>query len=331
MESIIHEILYLNETTDMSLSSILYKVLSKYNFELKKNELVSINDSWQIVLISYFERMLIKGMSKGSINNYKCILKNALSIIGKPLSEITTDDISLYITYKKNICNCSLRYLDNIKKVLNSFFTWCYKNKYVLFNPVDGVDDIKVPEKKVYGFTDEEVEQMRNACENTRYKLRNRCIVELLNSLGIRCGELINLNVEDIDLNNCSGVIYHGKGDKERIFYFSKITRYYLKKYLKLRNINETDNVPLFVNNKNKRFAGADGIENIISTLGKYSGVKHAHPHRFRHTFITNCINKGMRIEDTKQLVGHSNIENTMIYYDENMSKVRDSYNKLYS
>ena len=324
MEKAITEILFMvSQGKDLEVA--LHTVLSRYTMESKENALVVQEDSWQEDLMFYLKRKILEGKSKGSIENYKYVITCFFQFVNKAVRDVTADDIQLYLSYKKNVNGSGDKYLCSIRTVLNGFFIWCIKNHVIEHNPMDAVAQVKVHKKHVKGYTSEELERMRRACDAGRYPIRDRAILELLDSSGMRCNELIQLNIEDIDLNSLEGIIHHGKGDKERVFYFSEVAAMYIREYLK----DYQGDGALFVTNRGTRFGSDSAVERMVKQWGKVGHVAGATPHRFRHTFITRCIDKGISIEDTRQLVGHENIGTTERYYDHNQSRVKAEHARL--
>jgi site-specific recombinase XerD len=267
----------------------------------------------------------LEGKSKGSVENYKYILTCFFQSVNKAVRNITADDIQLYLSYKKNVSGSGDKYLSAIRTVLSCFFSWALTANIIDTNPVEAVPRVKIRKKHVKGYTNEELERMRRACEKGRNGLRDRAILELLDSSGIRCNELIQLDIDDIDLNALEGIVHHGKGDKERVFYFSEVAAMYIKEYLKTYNGDGA----LFVSNRGTRFGDDSSVERMVKQWGKVGGVVGATPHRFRHTFITRCIDKGISIEDTRKLVGHESISTTEGYYDHNQSRLKAEHARL--
>ena len=328
MNELISQILALYEHSGQSLQSVLLSVLSNYNFSKKKDELCTSDSSWQQIVYAYLKKLYIHGLSQGTLSNYKCLLTNMFRVVGKPVDKVTSEDFEAYLAYKKNVGGCGPNYLEDIRRVINKFYNWCWKERYINYNPLDLIDHIRVPKKKVHSYSECELERMRISCDQTRYPIRNRAIVELLDSSGIRAHELLSLNIGDIDLNMCTGLVRKGKGAKERKIRFSKVAAYYIQQYLNGRNSLKSSD-PLFISHTGSRFADSTSVGCLIKSIAKIGGVEDAKPHRFRHTFITRCINRGMRIEDVQNLVGHENIETTKIYYDENIQKADEAYNRI--
>lgn len=326
MEKAITEILYL-VSIGRGLEVALHTVLSKYTMERNDYALMTMEEAWREDLATYMKRKLIEGRSPKSVKNYQFIITCAMEHINKPTDRVTAEDIQMYLLYKKNVDGSSDKYVSGIRIVLNGFFEWARKGGIIKANPVDGVAHVKVRKKHVKAFTEEELERMRIACDKGRNHVRDRAMLELLDSSGMRCNELIQLDIEDIDLDAREGTIRHGKGGKERTFYFSKVAAMYIRAYL--QQYKGTDGA-LFVSEKSKqRFRSDSSVEQIVKNWGKAAGVQGAKPHRFRHTFITRCIDKGISVQDTRILAGHENVETTMGYYDDNHSKVKEEHNRL--
>ena len=326
MERAITEILFM-VSQGKELKVALYTVLSKYTMTSNDNALMVMERSWEEDLMLYLKRKAIEGKSENTLDNYRYLLRSFFETINKPVKDITADDIQLYIMYKKNVNGSSSKYLCDIRTKLNGFFLWAWKNKIIDCNPMEAVAQIKVYEKHIDSYSEEELERMRRVCDEGRNKVRDRAMFELLDSSGIRCDELIKLNICDLDLDEREGVIYHGKGNKKRKFLFSKVAAMYLKEYLK--TYNGVDGA-LFVSSRTKRrFADDSAIESLVSSWGKRSGVLNARPHRFRHTFITRCIDKGISMEDTRILAGHKDVSTTAKYYDDNFRRVKLEHTRL--
>lgn len=173
-------------------------------------------------------------------------------------------------------------------------------------------------------YSDENLEIMRDDCAN----LRDLAMIDLLNSTGMRVGELVRLNIEDIDFNERECVVF-GKGDKERKVYFDAKTKIHLQKYLNSRN---DDNKALFVTLlKPYNRLQISGVEIRMRQLGRKLNINKVHPHKFRRTLATRAIDKGMPIEQVQQLLGHQKIDTTMQYAMVNQNNVKLAHKKCIS
>ncbi len=231
---------------------------------------------------------------------------------------MTTFDVRNYLANEKvrGLSNVSL---ENTRTTLSAFFQWMANEEYIEKNPCSAVKPIKCTKEIKHPFSIVEQDLIKNNCEN----LKERAIVELLLSSGVRVSELVDLEVSDIDFNNRSVRIKHGKGDKERVTYVNDLTHSYLVKYLMDSGI-ETG--ALFQTNHHKYTPS--GIRTMLNRLAKRAKVENVHPHRFRRTFATTLASRGMDIQDIKTLMGHTDINTTMLYVTSSDIKVNNSYRK---
>lgn len=216
---------------------------------------------------------------------------------------------------------CSKANLDNIRRILSSFFTWLEDESYILKNPVRRIHKIRVDRNVKETYSDEAMERMRDEC----HSLRDLAIIDLLASSGMRVGELVHLNREDIDFENRECIVF-GKGSKERPVYFDARTKIHLKNYLDSRT---DDNPALFVSLlKPYNRLQISGVEIRLRSLGRELGIPKVHPHKFRRTLATRAIDKGMPIEQVQRLLGHTQIDTTMQYAMINQKNVKVSHQK---
>lgn len=264
----------------------------------------------------------IEGCSKRTIKYYKDIIEKFLNNIGKSIKEITTDDIRLYLAYYKENSNCNTVTMDNLRRVFSSFFAWLENEDYIIKSPVRRIHKVKTAVTVKETFSDENIEKMRDKCSN----IRELAIIELLLSTGMRVGELVNLNIEDLNIEDRSCVVL-GKGNKQREVYFDARTKIHLKQYLSTRSDN---NRALFVSKiRPYNRITISTIETLIRQLGKELNIKKAHPHKFRRTMATMAIDKGMPIEQVQKLLGHTKIDTTMHYAMVNQANVKFSHRKF--
>ena len=263
----------------------------------------------------------VEGCSERTIMYYHSTIDKMLNVVNKKIEFISTDDLRKYLADYKDNNNASKTTIDNVRRVLSSFFSWLEDEDYILKNPVRRIRKIKTKKVVKEVISDENFEILRDSCSN----VRDLAMIELLASTGIRVGELVNLNIDDVLFNERECVVL-GKGDSERIVYFDAKTKIHLLKYLE----NRTDNNPaLFVSFKKpyKRL-GINGVERRIRELGNGANIKKVHPHKFRRTMATNAIDKGMPIEQVQKLLGHVQIDTTMQYAMVNQSNVKISHRK---
>lgn len=286
--------------------------------ETRKKEEQDTNEKY---INSFLSAKEIEGCSPRTIQYYQDNIKNLISKLNKPIKGITTEDIRNYLSDYKEINNCSSVTIDNIRRIFSSFFSWLEDEDYIIKSPVRRIHKVKTASIIKETFTDENIEKMRDECKN----IRNLAMIELLFSTGIRVGELVNLNKEDINFEDRSCIV-QGKGNKQREVYFDARTKIHLIQYLNIRKDN-TD--ALFVSrNKPHQRLSISGVELIVRKLGVNTNINKVHPHKFRRTLATMAIDKGMPIEQVQKLLGHVKIETTMHYAMVNQNNVKISHRK---
>ena len=286
--------------------------------EIKKKEEQNTNEKF---INSFLSAKEIEGCSQRTISYYKENIQRLISKLEKPIKGITTEDIRNYLSNYKETSNCGSVTIDNIRRVFSSFFAWLEDEDYIIKSPVRRIHKVKTASIIKETFTDENIEKMRDECKN----IRNLAIIELLISTGMRVGELVNLNIEDLNFEDRSCVV-QGKGNKQREVYFDARAKIHLMQYL---NIRKDDNKALFVSkNKPHQRLSISGIELIVRKIGIKTDVNRVHPHKFRRTLATMAIDKGMPIEQVQKLLGHVKIETTMHYAMVNQNNVKISHRK---
>lgn len=286
--------------------------------EIKKKEEQNTNEKF---INSFLSAKEIEGCSQRTISYYKENIQRLISKLEKPIKGITTEDIRNYLSNYKETSNCGSVTIDNIRRVFSSFFAWLEDEDYIIKSPVRRIHKVKTASIIKETFTDENIEKMRDECKN----IRNLALIELLISTGMRVGELVNLNIEDLNFEDRSCVV-QGKGNKQREVYFDARAKIHLMQYL---NIRKDDNKALFVSkNKPHQRLSISGIELIVRKIGIKTDVNRVHPHKFRRTLATMAIDKGMPIEQVQKLLGHVKIETTMHYAMVNQNNVKISHRK---
>ena len=211
--------------------------------------------------------------------------------------------------------------MDNIRRILSSFFSWLEDEDYIIKSPVRRIHKVKTSKTIKETHTDENLELMRDNC----VELRDLAMIDMLASTGMRVGEMVLLNRSDIDFNERECVVV-GKGDKERMVYFDARTKLHLQSYLDSR----TDSDPaLFVSlrSPHKRLT-IGAIELRLREMGRKLGISKVHPHKFRRTLATMAIDKGMPIEQLQRLLGHQRIDTTLQYAMVKQSNVKLAHRK---
>lgn len=277
-----------------------------HNIEVAKSEESQKNE--QIDLVSVFiAAKRIEGCSEKTLSYYNKTIDAMLISVKKTVQCITTEDIRQYLTEYQVKRGSSRVTIDNIRRILATFYSWLEDEDYIVKSPVRRIHKVKTAKVIKDTYTDEALEQMRDNCDS----LRDLAIIDLLASSGMRVGELVALNRDDINFNERECVVF-GKGNKERLVYFDARTKIHLLNYLNSR----TDSNPaLFVTLRspyNRLQIG--GVEVRLRQLGRRLLIPKVHPHKFRRTLATSAIDKGMPIEQVQQLLGHQKIDTTMHY-----------------
>ena len=314
---------HLSEIQIYELNRNLRVILSDFEVvKIDKNLPVEVSKENQKLLVSFLSAKEIEGCSQKTITYYKNTIVKMLDEVNLKIENIATDDLRKYLSDYKNQSNVSKSTIDNIRRVLSSFFSWLEDEDYIVKNPVRRIHRIKTKNAVKEVLSDENFEVLRDNCNN----IRDLAIIELLASTGIRVGELVNLNINDVSFNERECLVL-GKGESERIVYFDAKTKIHLQKYLESR---DDDNPALFVSlRKPHNRIGIIGVEKRMRKLGRVSNIKKVHPHKFRRTMATKAIDKGMPIEQVQRLLGHVQIDTTMQYAMVNQSNVKIAHKKF--
>ena len=263
----------------------------------------------------------IEGCSDRTLDYYEKTVRHLLQKITTPIRKVNTDEIRTYLVEYQKINNCSKVTIDNIRRNISSFFSWLEEEDYILKSPMKRIHKIKAKTVVKEVISDEEIEKLRDECSQKR----DLAMIDLLYSTGMRVGELVNLNISDIDFEQRECIVF-GKGDKERRVYFDAKTKIHLKEYLDGR---KDDNQALFVSQMSPHNRlKISGVEIRVRNLGKTLGISRLHPHKFRRTMATRAIDKGMPIEQLQKILGHSQIDTTMQYAIVNQKNVKTSHQK---
>lgn len=263
----------------------------------------------------------IEGCSEKTLVYYRKTVQDMLDGVGKPAQQIMTDDLRKYLSDYQEQRKASKVTIDNIRRILSSFFSWLEDEDYILKSPVRRIHKVKTAKVVKDTYSDEALEKMRDGCGN----LRDLAIIDMLASTGMRVGELVLLNREDINFEERECVVL-GKGNKERVVYFDARTKIHLQNYLDSRS---DSNSALFVGLRaphNRLSIG--GVESTLRELGQVLSIPKVHPHKFRRTLATTAIDKGMPIEQVQQLLGHQKIDTTLHYAMVKQQNVKQAHRK---
>ena len=274
------------------------------------------------LLQSFLSSKRLEGCSERTLDYYQSTIKMMLNKTGAPIAEIDTDDIRQYLSDYQADRGSSKVTIDNIRRIFSSFFSWLEDEEYILKSPVRRIHKVKFGRTVKDTFSDEELETIRDSCDN----IRNLAIIDTLNSTGIRVGELVRLNISDIDFNERECVVF-GKGESERKVYFDARTKLHLQKYIEQRG---DDNPALFVTlHQPTRRITINGVETMLKNLQESTKIENIHPHKFRRTMATRAIDKGMPIEQVQRLLGHVRIDTTLHYAMVNQENVKNAHKKF--
>lgn len=306
---------YLSVSQMKKLQEVLLKTFSE-------NKTPKVEISSQEYLQLYLDAKRIEGCSERTIQYYRTTIDRLINSITTPIRKLTTEEIRHYLVEYQKINDCSKVTVDNVRRNISSFFSWLEEEDYILKSPMKRIHKIKTKQQVKETISDEAIEQLRDNCNC----LRDLAMIDLLYSTGIRVGELVNLNILDVDFEARECVVF-GKGDKERKVYFDAKAKIHLQEYL---NSRKDSNPALFVSldapfNRLK----ISGVEIRIRRLGRKLNMERIHPHKFRRTMATRAIDKGMPIEQVQKLLGHSQIDTTMQYAIVNQTNVKTSHQKF--
>ena len=301
----------------------LQKVLEHILFDCeitRQDEKKTTNDNPKLV-DDFVAAKRIEGCSEKTLKYYRTTIDAMVTSVDKSIRHIQTEDLRSYLTDYQSKNQSSRVTIDNIRRILSSFFAWLEDEDYILKSPVRRIHKVKTASNIKETYTDEELEKMRDNCT----ELRDLAIIDMLASTGMRIGEMVLLNKADINFNERECIVF-GKGDKERIVYFDARAKIHLQNYIDSR----TDNNPaLFVSLRSPyERIKIGGIEMRLREMGKDLNIEKVHPHKFRRTLATMAIDKGMPIEQLQQLLGHKRIDTTLQYAMVKQSNVKQAHRK---
>ena len=269
----------------------------------------------------FLDAKTIEGCSERTIQYYRVTIKKMFESVTDVVRKITTEEMRTYLSEYQKLNNCSKVTVDNIRRNISSFFSWLEEENHILKSPMKRIHKIKTNQQVKEIINDEDIEKLRDKCSCKR----DLAIVDLLYSTGIRVGELVNLNISDINFEDRECVVF-GKGGKERKVYFDAKAKLHLQAYI---NSRTDDNMALFVTlDAPYDRLKISGVEIRMRQLGRSINLTRIHPHKFRRTMATRAIDKGMPIEQVQKILGHSQIDTTMQYAMVNQNNVKSSHKK---
>lgn len=311
----------LNEMAEVLSIAQMKKLQEVLLRNLSEAETLGESTSNQDYLQLFLDAKKIEGCSERTLQYYRVTIEKLLYKIEVPIRKISTEQIRAYLSEYQQVNNCSKVTVDNVRRNISSFFSWLEEEDYILKSPMRRIHKIKTKQQVKEIISDEAIERLRDSCCCPR----DLAMIDLLYSTGIRVGELVNLNIDDINFEARECVVF-GKGDKERRVYFDAKAKLHLQDYLESRN---DDNPALFVT-LDAPYARLkiSGVEIRIRELGRRLNLNKIHPHKFRRTMATRAIDKGMPIEQVQKILGHSQIDTTMQYAIVNQNNVKSSHQR---
>ena len=306
------------------LNGVLLKSISKYTVSMGEEQAPSLATSNETLLKAFLSAKQVEGCSQPTIRYYGNTIKQLADNMPKRFTDYTTEDIRAYLAVFQQKHNATKVTVDNVRRIFSSFFSWLEEEDYILKNPVRRIHKVKTGTQVREVLSDESLESIRDTCTRSR----DLAMIDLLASTGMRVGELVKLNREDINFTERECVVF-GKGNKQRIVYFNARAKIHLQQYL---NERSDQNEALFVslNDPQKRLQ-ISGVEVRLRKIGREANVPRVHPHKFRRTLATMAIDKGMPVEQVQKLLGHVKIDTTMHYAMVSQNNVKLSHRRFIS
>ena len=302
------------------IANTVIKAMDAYEITKRCTDLVPLDDTNEKLIKRYRACLMVDGKSEKTIYQYTRTIRKLSECIQKPFPEMGAYDVRFYLAMEQER-GVSARTRENTRANLSAFFQWMTDDDIIQKNPIAKLKTIKCPEEVKLPFSEVEIDALRAACRN----LKDRAIVEMLLSTGVRVSELASMEVQDVSMTDLSVHVVHGKGSKERMTYTTAVSAKHLMEYLQNRRETGTN---LFYNKDHKPLAPG-GIRHILNQIAKRAGVENVHPHRFRRTFATGLAKRGMEVQEIQKLLGHSDINTTMQYICVDDTRVRASYHRF--
>lgn len=326
INNVLHDMEPLLESRQfVELNKSLKRITDDYSFSVNHIDYSKDFNVTNDELISYFvDGKTVEGLSPRTLDAYERTIRTLLKYVPKGIQEITTDDVKYFMRTKQEE-EVSVRTINNYVRNLKSLFKYLTVNGLIYNNPMTKIHKIKEPVIVKKPFNNKEIVQLRY--EVNKRSLRDAAMLELLLSSGMRVGELVGLKLTDVNLSNKTCIVL-GKGNKERICYFNETCKFLLDKYI--NEERKGNDSALFVSFKEPYVKlGVNGVERRIRELGRSCGIENTHPHRFRRTFATNLLKKGVPIEQIKEYLGHDGISTTQLYAIIDESQLKHRHKKL--
>lgn len=300
---------HLSKTQMFMLGNVLTKMFTRYHVEETSYEVGFYDNTNENLKKRFIASLRLEGKSEQTLEQYSLAIDMLLADVDKNLTEMKTNDIRYHLGKYQEERNIKKVTIDNRRRNLSSFFSWMVREEYIDKSPMLKIKKIKSEIEVKPPFSDNELEKLRNAASKSRDYRRDRALIEFLLTTGCRVSEVIGIELKNINFLNGECIV-HGKGNKERKVYISDKANYYLQEYIMNRKYHSDI---LFTNRFGNRWS-KQSIEKIVKSIAKKAGVDNAHPHRFRRTFATNALNKGMAVQSLQKILGHQSLDTTMRY-----------------
>lgn len=305
-----------------TLNGVLLQVVSNYTITSDDESRQDSSASNLHLLEMFLSAKQVEGCSIKTAKYYEATIKQLFKKMPKKVVNYTTDDIRAYLAVYQRKHKSSKVTIDNIRRIFSSFFAWLEEEDYIIKSPVRRIHKVKTGSQVKEILSDENLETLRDNCMH----IRDLAIIDMLVSTGMRVGELVKLNREDVNFSERECIVF-GKGNKERMVYFNARTKIHLQQYLASR---KDRNKALFVSlARPYTRLGISGIECRLRKIGRSCKISRVHPHKFRRTLATMAIDKGMPVEQVQKLLGHVKIDTTMHYAMVNQTNVKLSHRKF--
>lgn len=301
------------------ISNVLAKTLAEYEITDRCTSIEPYDGGNERIIKQYAACLIVDGKSKNTVAQYVRTCRKLSETIGKPLTEMNAYDVRFFLA-KEMERGISDQSRENQRANLSAFFQWMVNEEIIPKNPIAQIKPIKCHQEVKKAFSDIEIDALRSACKS----LKERALIEFLLSTGARVSEVAEMQVQDVNIETLSVHILHGKGDKERITYTTAVGMKHLLAYIHSRK--ETGDALFY--SKNHEPIRTSGIRFVLNNVAKRAGVSNVHPHRFRRTFATNLSKRGMAVQEIQKLMGHANINTTLVYIATDDSMVQASYKK---
>lgn len=301
------------------ISNVLAKTLAEYEITDRCTSIEPYDGGNERIIKQYAACLIVDGKSKNTVAQYVRTCRKLSELIGKPFTEMNAYDVRFFLA-KEMERGLSDQSRENQRANLSAFFQWMTNEEIIPKNPIAQIKPIKCHQEVKKAFSDIEIDALRSACKS----LKERALIEFLLSTGARVSEVAEMKVQDVNIETLSVHILHGKGDKERITYTTAVGMKHLLAYIHSRK--ETGDALFY--SKNHEPIRTSGIRFILNNVATRAGVSNVHPHRFRRTFATNLSKRGMAVQEIQKLMGHANINTTLVYIATDDSMVQASYKK---